>query len=46
MKWRDDPQFVRWLIAHDYAQVVKGKVQPLLTNGQILYMFEVWQAKR
>ena len=41
MKWRDDPQFVRWLIAHDYAQVVKGKVQPLLTNGQILYMQSV-----
>lgn len=46
MKWRDDAEFVAWLIAHEYAEKVKGKIQPLLTNGLILYMFEVWQAKR
>lgn len=46
MKWRDDPQFVGWLIAHEYAEMINGKVEPVLTQGMILYMFEVWQAKR
>lgn len=43
-KWQDDEAFVSWLTVMSYVYFEDGRVKPLLSEAQTIYMWEAWQA--
>ena len=43
MKWQNDPAFCSWLLSSQYAKESKGKIEPYLSGGVVLYMWEAFQ---
>ena len=46
MKWQNDPAFCAWLLSERYARESKGKIEPYLSGGVVLYMWEAFQHGR
>jgi hypothetical protein len=45
MKWQNDPDFVAWLLESQYAmRGPKGKIEPYISDGLVLYCHEAWTA--
>jgi len=47
-RWQDDRAFVAWLVGQRYASMAPAgqdaQVQPYLSLGSMLYLYEAWQA--
>jgi len=45
-RWRDDRDFVAWLLSVEYAEVFDGKITTYLPEGSTIYLWEAWLAGR
>ncbi len=43
MKWQDNSDFCSWLLSQKYAKKSKDKIEPYLSGGVVLYMWEAFQ---
>ncbi len=42
MKWQDDPGLVTWLLDRQYERQTAKGVDPYLSGGVVIYMFEAY----
>lgn len=41
-KWKEDSDFISWLLKMEYVRREKGEIQTVLSDGLYLYMYEAF----